>query len=60
MKKGILNLGKALNKEEQKQISGGTEFCGTLDHNCCGGIICCGECGYYGGAEICLEFCEPM
>lgn len=28
MKKGILNIGKELNKAEQKQINGGTPYCG--------------------------------
>jgi len=32
MKKSILNLGKALNKAEQKEINGGREFSGTCSN----------------------------
>ena len=39
MKKQILNLGKALNKAEQKTINGGKKQCET--HNQCGSGYCC-------------------
>jgi len=45
MKKSILNIGRALNKTEQKKINGGREYgeclfrysfdCGVPDHICC-------------------------
>ncbi|CAL2103747.1 hypothetical protein [Tenacibaculum sp. 190130A14a] len=39
MKKSILNLGKSLNKNEQKQIAGGKRRCETVSdcppNNCC-------------------------
>jgi len=44
MKKQFLNLGKALSKTEQKQISGGkviTEFCdGTITNECESDDVC--------------------
>ncbi|WP_408034958.1 hypothetical protein [Tenacibaculum aestuarii] len=51
MKKSILNLGKALNKVEQKQINGGAKCW-------INGFPCCGECNYSTG--ICSEPCEPL
>ncbi|WP_237274791.1 hypothetical protein [Tenacibaculum ovolyticum] len=45
MKKSILNLGKALNKAEQREVngSGGKKFCSTHEdcrfgYGCCGGV----------------------
>ena len=55
MKKQILNLGKALNKAEQKSINGGVTrpFNGTClsivchpDDNCCDSNGICGKYGY--------------
>ncbi|MEO9571165.1 MAG: hypothetical protein ABJH82_12550 [Polaribacter sp.] len=48
MKKSILNLGKALSKEEQKEITGkgghSPEFC-SANSDCSPGLGCCeGEC----------------
>jgi hypothetical protein len=50
MKKQILNLGKALNKVEQKQISGGVSSCDTYSGPSCYGRISgmrCGTCEAY-------------
>jgi len=39
MKKSLLNIGRALNRNEQKQISGGTDAfrkeCGDVSGPCC-------------------------
>ena len=35
MKKSILNLGKALNKAEQKKLMGGWKQCYNSTQNCC-------------------------
>jgi len=51
MKKQFLNLGKALNKAEQKQISGGLRYiCGSCspNYNCCTNDGICGLIGYGG------------
>jgi hypothetical protein len=52
MKKSILNLGKALNRAEQKQISGGVPSLscyGKSAGNSCGrGRICCSSNQYSG------------
>ncbi len=39
MKKSILNLGKPLNKKEQKHINGGGTFC-NADGDCASGYYC--------------------
>ncbi len=36
MKKSILNIGKALNKVEQKSINGGGKTLCNTDYDCCG------------------------
>ncbi|MDP2541213.1 hypothetical protein [Tenacibaculum discolor] len=54
MKKSILNLGKALNKANQKQINGGANgSCYQEGSRCCEnrpwGVFCdAGRCGTYG------------
>ncbi|CAM1339559.1 hypothetical protein [Tenacibaculum aestuarii] len=54
MKKSILNLGKALNKANQKQINGGSNgFCYQEGSKCCEntswGIFCdAGRCDRFG------------
>ncbi|MCF6181074.1 hypothetical protein [Lutibacter sp.] len=53
MKKQFLNLGKALNKAEQKLINGGTMLYGDRcdgGGSCPEGMICCGP---PGGAQYC-------
>ena len=58
MKKSILNLGKALNKSDQKQINGGANgFCYQEGSRCCEnrpwGVFCdAGRCGTSG----CLRY----
>ena len=47
----ILNIGKKLNREEQKQINGGVTYC-WLDPY----FPCCGECI----SGLCSEPCEPL
>ena len=52
MKKQILNLGKALNKAEQKSINGGfgSSYCfGILDQNTCDNSKSCNWYGCYCG-----------
>ncbi len=44
MKKQILNLGKSLNKGEQKTINGGVIYCG--DGKSCPSTHCCNPRGY--------------
>ena len=45
MKKSILNLGKALDKAEQKEVNGGNEFLA------CGGVLC-------ETISYCKEYCD--
>lgn len=62
MKKQLLNLGKALNKAEQKLILGGTEImdeggCLSMFSQCEWTLACCSglSCkGYPGGIHACL------
>lgn len=44
MKKSILNLGKALNKVEQKTINGGKKQCDNIHR--CGSGFCCNTAGW--------------
>jgi len=66
MKKSILNIGKVLNKEEQKSIAGGGKFLCVInsgDRRCCtpsecgntGGIWRPGAWGY-GTSQNCICF----
>ena len=60
MKKQILNLGKALNKAEQKEINGGTAlWCGQCV--CVGGMwpIVVHSCGT-SQRSACLNACDEM
>ncbi|WP_299887369.1 hypothetical protein [uncultured Lacinutrix sp.] len=57
MKKQILNLGKALNKVEQKQINGGSACAYYHQYNLCfgpvPGCLPCGRMDDYPGASTC-------
>ena len=52
MKKQILNLGKALNKIEQKQINGGKNFACYTHSDCPKSMGCCKNSPYIG---LCME-----
>lgn len=49
MKKSILNIGKVLDKDSQKQINGGTSSCDTYSGPLCYGLNngVCGTCSQY-------------
>ena len=61
MKKQILNLGKALNKAEQKEINGGVaRFC-VCDSDCGSGNHCCsGRCYVAYGPGYPTNTCPPQ
>jgi hypothetical protein len=56
MKKQILNLGKALNKAEQKSINGGGEYCDSPD-SCPTGQCCSSNntCRINDGNTLCIQ-----
>ena len=55
MKNSILNLGKALNKAEQKEINGGSAIFCNSSADCCSGFYCeqsiCVSSGSSGGGD---------
>jgi endonuclease III len=57
MKKQILNLGKALNKAEQKLVNGGKVLHG--GYQCCNAYGSCGKC-VTGSSEDCSSYGEGV
>ena len=57
MKKQILNLGKALNKTEQKEINGGKVACGTFTGSCSSARDCWNATGCVGSPNdyLCIS-----